>query len=127
MGSLFLGYIVILAPALVALIGCAIAGYLMLARVDRGFVGVLLGFFLGPIGLLIAWPMRDNALRDRDQRERLHELDRFHEPGRLDGLAEPPAPQRSLMHELDALVDQRARGLISAEEYERRKRDVLGA
>jgi hypothetical protein len=117
-----LGYLGILAPTLAILVGCAIAGYLMLARVDRGFVGVLLGFFLGPIGVLIAWPMRDNALRDREQRERSDGEQRE----RSNRLSESHQPERSLMRELDALVDQRARGQISAEEYERRKTDLLG-
>ena len=125
-----LGYLGILAPTLAIVIGCAIAGYLMLARVDRGFVGVLLGFFLGPIGLLIAWPMRDNALRDREQRDRWdrdqRELSDREQRERSNRLTESPEPKRTLMGELDALVDQRARGQISAEEYERRKTDLLG-
>lgn len=50
------------------LIGCEIcgaAGYLILERVRRGVSGFLLGFLLGPIGLVMAWVIRDNALRDK--------------------------------------------------------------
>lgn len=47
----------------------AIAGHLMLERFEKGNAGAALGFFLGPIGLVIAWVMRDNAFRDREERE----------------------------------------------------------
>jgi hypothetical protein len=122
MTSLILGYAAILTPTLILLVGCAIAGYLTLARVGRGVAGILLGFFLGPIGLLIAWPMRANALLDRAQREQRE---------RVDGVSqtrssETRMPVRSLSRDLDELVDQRARGQISAEEYERRKSELLG-
>ena len=122
MTSLILGYAAILTPTLILLVGCAIAGYLTLARVGRGLAGILLGFFLGPIGLLIAWPMRANALLDREQREQRE---------RVDGVSqtrssETRMPVRSLSRDLDELVDQRARGQISAEEYERRKSELLG-
>jgi hypothetical protein len=123
MTSLVVGYITILAPLLIVVVGCAVAGYLMLSPVDRGFVGVLLGFFLGPIGVLIAWPMRANALYAREQRERRGEPD-------VDAPRVPaprvPAPVRSLTHELDELIAQRARGEISAAEYERRKTELIG-
>ena len=122
MTSLILGYAAILTPTLILLVGCAIAGYLTLARVGRGLAGILLGFFLGPIGLLIAWPMRANALLDREQREQRE---------RVDGVSQTRSPEtrmpvRSLSRDLDELVDQRARGQISAEEYERRKSELLG-
>jgi uncharacterized membrane protein YfcA len=67
---------------------CGIAGLVILERVDRELAGFTLGFFLGPIGLIIAWVMRDNALRNRqafmtrhaknvdDVRARLRERDR---------------------------------------------------
>lgn len=44
---------------------CSVAGYLMLARVGRGAFGWALGFLLGPLGLVLAWVIRDNALRDQ--------------------------------------------------------------
>jgi len=50
--------------SLVVLAVCSVAGYLMLARVGRGADGWALGFFLGPLGLVLAWVIRDNALRD---------------------------------------------------------------
>jgi hypothetical protein len=43
----------------------AFTGWIMLDRADRGVLGFVLGFFLGPIGLVIAWVVRDNALRDQ--------------------------------------------------------------
>lgn len=53
---------------------CGLAGFMMLDRVDRGGAGFALGFFLGPIGLVIAWVMRDNAPREEDRAtlRRLH-------------------------------------------------------
>lgn len=124
MTSLLLGYAAILTPTIIVMVGCAVAGYLMLARVGRGIVGVLLGFFLGPIGVLIAWPMRANALLDREQRDG-EQRDRERRE-RLDSVPETRAPARSLSRQLDELVDQRARGQISADEYERRKAELLG-
>jgi hypothetical protein len=44
------------------------AGYLMLARFDRGFEGALYGFLFGPLGLVMAWVMRDNEFRDQAER-----------------------------------------------------------
>jgi hypothetical protein len=69
-------FLMLLAPLLVpALIGASIfgvAGYFMLECVDRGWAGFWLGFFLAPIGLVIAWVMRDNEFRERDERARRH-------------------------------------------------------
>lgn len=38
-----------------------VAGAALLSRYDKAGVGCLLGGLLGPIGLIIAWVMRDNA------------------------------------------------------------------
>ncbi|MBI4684176.1 MAG: hypothetical protein HY755_03140 [Nitrospirae bacterium] len=43
---------------------CAIAGGAMLSRYNKAGSGFLLGGLLGPIGLIIAWTMRDNAKID---------------------------------------------------------------
>jgi hypothetical protein len=43
---------------------CGIAGAAILSRYDRTGVGCLLGGLLGPIGLLIAWTMRDSRKLD---------------------------------------------------------------
>jgi|SRR5215471_2065400 len=43
---------------------CAIAGAAMLSRYNKAGSGFLLGGLLGPIGLIIAWTMRDNAKLD---------------------------------------------------------------
>jgi hypothetical protein len=54
--------------SLLVLAACGAAGYLLLARTGRGATGWLAGFFLGPLGVLIAWVTRDNALRDGEGR-----------------------------------------------------------
>ncbi len=46
---------------------CGIAGAAMLSRFDKAGTGCLLGGFLGPIGLIIAWTMRDSAKMDREK------------------------------------------------------------
>lgn len=47
---------------------CGIAGAAMLSRFGKGDEGFLIGFLLGPIGLIIAWTMRDNAKFDATAR-----------------------------------------------------------
>ena len=47
----------------VAIIGClifGIAGAALLSRYEKAGTGFILGFLLGPIGLVIAWTMRDS-------------------------------------------------------------------
>jgi len=108
----------ILAPALIVLVACALAGFLLLARIKRGFAGVVLGLFLGPIGLVIAWAIRDNRLRDLDE-ARARSIE-------LPDLGTTAVRRRSFTEDLDELVRQRARGEISEEEYERRKQHLFG-
>ncbi len=43
---------------------CGIAGAAMLSRFGKAGTGCLLGGLLGPIGLIIAWTMRDSAKLD---------------------------------------------------------------
>lgn len=45
---------------IVILLAFGVAGYMMLSVHERGWTGFLLGFFLAPIGLVIAWVMRSN-------------------------------------------------------------------
>jgi hypothetical protein len=118
-----------------ALVVCAIAGYVMLDRVDRGGTGVALGFFLGPIGLVIAWVMRDNALRDQAERQRHH-----------DSRSAPVAPARrgfgsaaaaraessavssnvsAPLEALERLATLREKGHLTDEEFEREKRKLI--
>ena len=61
----WIGLLIEIAPLLVAAGVCGVAGFLMLERVEKGGVGFALGALLGPIGLVIAWVKRDNALRDQ--------------------------------------------------------------
>ena len=49
-----------------------IAGAAVLSRYNKAGIGCLLGLFLGPIGLLIAWTKRDD--------ERLDEAQTYREP-----------------------------------------------
>lgn len=46
---------------------CGIAGAAMLSRFNKAGTGCLLGGLLGPIGLIIAWTMRDSAKMDREK------------------------------------------------------------
>jgi len=51
---------------------CAIAGGMMLSRFDKSGTGFLLGGLFGPIGLIIAWTMRDDAKTDHVATTRQH-------------------------------------------------------
>jgi hypothetical protein len=52
--------------AIIFWILCGIAGAAMLSRFNKAGAGCLLGGLLGPIGLIIAWTMRDSAKMDRE-------------------------------------------------------------
>jgi hypothetical protein len=52
--------------AIIIWILCGIAGAAMLSRFNKAGAGCLLGGLLGPIGLIIAWTMRDSAKMDRE-------------------------------------------------------------
>jgi DNA-directed RNA polymerase subunit RPC12/RpoP len=47
---------------------CGVAGGAMLSRFNKAGTGFLLGLLLGPIGLIIAWTMRDSAKLDDAKR-----------------------------------------------------------
>ncbi|HKO18405.1 MAG TPA: SHOCT domain-containing protein [Acidobacteriaceae bacterium] len=119
--------------ALLSAVVCGVAGYLILDRVDRGDVGGALGFFLGPIGLVIAWVMRDNGLRDEEERKRIRANHSAEAPvgfGRRTPMPPPPAsPSGSLSSDVEALERLAAlkeRGHITQEEFDYKKRQVLG-
>ena len=102
---------------------CAFAGATILSEVDRTMTGLLLGFFLGPLGLIIAWAMRSNRLHQEEARRRQH-----HPP--TDGyLATARAARRdaavSPIDELERLAALRERGHLSDEEFNRRKAQLL--
>jgi hypothetical protein len=116
---------------------CGLAGGVMLDRVGRGLAGALLGFFLGPIGLLIAWVVRDNALRDeeaKDRARRHHQLDRADVALSAGRRASPAVhtsnPPMSAVADLDAL-ERLARlhraGDLTDEEFAAAKRRILAA
>ena len=125
----FLGSILIY--ALAGAVVCAVAGYLMLDRVDRGGVGIALGLFLGPIGLVIAWVIRDNALRDeeRDRAIRRRELDRVDEALLVRRPSATPArgaPPTADLEALERLARLHRAGDLSDQEFVVAKRRILG-
>jgi hypothetical protein len=120
MGSLLLGYADIFAPVLIIVVACAIISAALLARIKRGVAGFLLGLLLGPIGLIIAWVMRSNRLRQEEAQERVARFAELPDIGALGGSGRP------MSEELDELIRQRARGEISQDEYERRKDRIIG-
>lgn len=68
--------------------GFGIAGGLLLSPVDRSEAGFMLGFFLGPVGLVIAWAMRANGLLELERKEQRQ----LTAPPQSS--AHPPAPRR---------------------------------
>jgi len=68
LGGIWLALIVILVFAQACAFG--VAGSKLLEPLDRAGEGFTIGFFLGPVGLVIAWAIRDNGLREQDRRER---------------------------------------------------------
>jgi hypothetical protein len=100
--------------AIFGFVTCGIAGGLMLERVGRGGSGFMLGFLLGPIGLVIAWITRDNALKDEDERKRRH----------------IPVAVKSVsgdLDELERLASLKERGHITPGEFEQKKREILAS
>ena len=93
---------------------CAIAGATILSEVERTFTGLLLGFFFGPLGFVIAWAMRANRLNEEERRRRQH--------------VQAPAVMRqiSAVEELEKLAVLRERGHITEEEFARAKAQILG-
>ena len=55
---------ILLVSAISGMVLCGITGAMMLSRFNKSPAGCLLGGLLGPIGLAIAWVMRDNAKLD---------------------------------------------------------------
>jgi putative oligomerization/nucleic acid binding protein len=115
--------------ALVGALICGLAGGIMLDRVERGLAGALLGFFLGPIGLVIAWVMRDNALRDAEAEH----ARRHREPDPTDRLlsrravSQIPLPPRAHadIDAIERLAKLREAGHLTDEEFAAKKRQIL--
>ena len=59
---MFLGDHGMIGVWIIAIVGCIFgaAGAAILSRYEKGQTGFILGFLLGPIGLVIAWTMRDS-------------------------------------------------------------------
>ncbi len=116
---------------------CGAAGFFMLDRVDRGATGAALGALLGPLGLVIAWVMRDNGLRDLEERERRHRPPEpagarrgFGHTRTATASAPTPAAQSvtpaNAIDELERLAALREKGHLSEDEFNHRKRQLLG-
>lgn len=113
---------------------CGAAGYYILDRVDRGGLGIALGFFLGPVGLVIAWVLRDSALRDEEMRRQVRVSFPAEAPvgfGRRTSsqqatLARSPGSLASDVEALERLALLKERGYITQDEFDIKKRQVLG-
>jgi hypothetical protein len=94
---------------------CAFAGYKMFEPLGKGKDGALLGGILGPIGLVVAWVIRDNELRDVAS-----------QAGRHGGTSKKSASKP--VDEIDALErlgKLREAGHLSDEEFAIKKRQLL--
>lgn len=115
--------------ALIGGIACCIAGAVILSRIDREFAGCLLGFFLGPLGLVIAWAMRENGIHEEEERRRHHQsIDATMRNFQIADARQhaAPAARVSAIEELERLAALRERGHITDDEFNRRKALILG-
>jgi hypothetical protein len=92
----------LIVSALITSIVCSIAGFFTLDRAKRGVTGALLGLFLGPIGVATAWGLRLKALRGAEED--------WERP----------------IDELERLAALKERGHVTEEEFNARKRVLLG-
>lgn len=98
-------------------------GYLMLARVGRGLLGCVLGILLGPIGLVTAWVIRDNALRDLSKLDRAARVASHREIGLSQN--SKPHNQEAQLALLEKLGQLWKEGVLTQSEFEERKVDIL--
>jgi len=61
---------------LVLLVLSGVVGAAIASRADRAGTGFLLGFFVGPVGLLLVWHLRSRWGRDRAAKAASQERDR---------------------------------------------------
>lgn len=92
-------WVVAIALIIANIIAFCVAGALILKPVDKQGVGVALGFFLGPIGLVIAWAKRENELLERQEykerhRAALDDVKSTPTPGARPSWAPDEAPRR---------------------------------
>ncbi|HEY7233850.1 MAG TPA: SHOCT domain-containing protein [Gemmatimonadaceae bacterium] len=123
--------------ALLTALVCGAAGAALLGAAEKSGTGFWLGFLLGPLGLIIAWAKRDDAMRELEERAQRHrQVDNA-----MRGLRQPvPSPRPSngpvaagggsgapsAIEELERLAALREKGHVSEDEFNYRKRQLLG-
>lgn len=123
--------------AIVACVACCAAGYLLLKPLDRGVTGLMLGLLLGPLGLVIAWIMRENGYRERSEYQRRHErpasdgstgsTDFGQRSAGIRAHAAPAAAgqKANVAEELERLAALKERGHLSDQEFGRLKSKLI--
>jgi hypothetical protein len=122
-------------------LACGVAGFVMLSRFNRGILGSALGAGLGPIGLVIAYFIRDNAKLDTEAER---SLPGYRNPTAVeDRAAQPPLLSESARSrggvqqflavyrriiESNRTLEEKVAGLeaLCADPYWAGLRDVLG-
>lgn len=124
-----MGFLVL---SLIAATICGLAGSALLDSVEHGGRGFWLGFLLGPLGLVIAWAQRDDLKREIEERKRRHHsiddaMANLSRPPRA-FTAQPQAPPANVtaIEELERLAALREKGHVTEEEFNFRKRQLLG-
>lgn len=75
-----LAFLLLLVGLIIQAIAFGVAGGILLQPLDRYGSGFALGFFLGTIGLVIAWGMRANGLLERPAYDSRHRARRTSRP-----------------------------------------------
>lgn len=114
---------------------CGIAGFQLLDRFDRGWAGWWWGFLLGPFGVVIAWVKRDNAAREEEEKNRGRLEREKDDYGKMMAALRRPEPQparpvavpsANAIDELERLAALKEKGHVTEEEFNARKRQLLG-
>jgi hypothetical protein len=119
------------------ILGLVIAGVQILKPVNRGELGFFLVILFGPLGLVIAWAVRENNLLEQRNSERIPTADSRpltvpvrddHAPS-LVPLSAPLGPLKSREEaesELARFDVLRQQGVVTQAEFDRRRRELLG-
>lgn len=123
-----------------AVLGMMIAGAVILKPADQGGYGLFLAILFGPLGLIIAWAMRENFVLERARNEARQLVTA--PDARTEAVPTPLSDTDALLRikpatdakpgsaeaegevaRLDAL---RAQGIVSQREFDRRRAELLG-